>query len=368
MLAYIARVIFRTEFMALINFQQKEIVVKIVYYGPAFSGKTTNVRKLHDLIPSKLVGNMTTLDTDDERTLFFDYFPIKAGAIGRYKLKLQIYSVPGQAHYRATRKMVLQNADGVVFVADSQASEIEHNIVAFQDMEENLRSYGVDMESFPIVIQYNKRDLRNVLPTDFLDRKLNLRGYPYCEGISLEGKGVMEAFNGIVELVTRRLKNELGRTEDGQALDGDFFQPLGTEHDDEQMVGELVHRIADLGEHGEADLRDALSAVGDPPASASAGLKSGGLQQAALPQELTLVKIDEPEPGVYRFELKGAGEQTLRVNLRRDQIVPWTQKWLTLPPPPTLPPTSVTQPHPLLLPTIFVWLAFLTLAIVLLGR
>lgn len=367
MLAYIASVLEWTEFMALINFQQKEIVVKIVYYGPAFSGKTTNVRKLHDLIPSKLVGNMTTLDTDDERTLFFDYFPIKAGAIGRYKLKLQIYSVPGQAHYRATRKMVLQNADGVVFVADSQASEIEHNIVAFQDMEENLRSYGVDMESFPIVIQYNKRDLRNVLPTDFLDRKLNLRGYPYCEGISLEGKGVMEAFNGIVELVTRRLKNELGRTEEGQALDGDFFQPLGPESDEEQLVGELVHRIADLGEHGEADLREALSAVGEMPTPSPAGLKSGA-QQSSLPHELTLIKVEEPEPGIYRLELKGSGEQQMRVTLRRDQLEAWTSRWLSLPMPQTPPPPPVTQTHPLLLPVAFVWLAVLTLAIVLLGR
>lgn len=341
--------------MALINFQQKEIVVKVVYYGPAFSGKTTNVRKLHDLIPTKLVGNLTTLDTDDERTLFFDYFPIKAGAIGRYKLKLQILSVPGQIHYRSTRKMVLQNADGVVFVADSQASEIEHNIVSFQDMEENLRSYGVDMESFPIVIQYNKRDLKNVLPTDFLDRKLNLRGYPYCEGVALEGKGVMEAFNGIVELVTRRLKNELGRTEDGQALDGEFFQPLGTEADDEQMVGELVHRIADLGEHGEADLREALTAVGEDP-NAGAQVKTG-LQMPALSGDFQLVRLEEPEPGTLRLELRGPLESSLRVNLRREQL---DRLLPPLPPPP--PPTAI-GPHPLLMPSIFIWLAILTLVI-----
>lgn len=344
--------------MALINFQQKEIVVKVVYYGPAFSGKTTNVRKLHDLIPNKLVGNMTTLDTDDERTLFFDYFPIKAGAIGRYKLKLQIYSVPGQAHYRATRKMVLQNADGVVFVADSQASEIEHNIVAFQDLEENLRSYGVDMEAFPIVIQYNKRDLKNVLPTDFLDRKLNLRGYPYCEGISLEGKGVMEAFNGIVELVTRRLRAELGRTEEGQALDGDFFQPLGNEADEEQMVGELVHRIADLGEHGEADLREALTAVGEVPTPSPAQARSP-LQQSGL--ELTLLRMEEPEVGVIRLELKGSADQQVRVTLRREQLERLMAPVLIPPPPPPL----VSPPHPLQVPAIFVWLAILTLVAVL---
>jgi hypothetical protein len=339
--------------MALINFQQKEIVVKIVYYGPAFSGKTTNVRKLHDLIPSKLVGSMATLDTDDERTLFFDYFPIKAGAIGRYKLKLQIYSVPGQAYYRATRKMVLQNADGVVFVADSQASEIEHNIVAFSDLEENLRSYGVDMESFPIVIQYNKRDLKNVLPTDFLDRKLNLRGYPYCEGVALEGRGVLEAFNGIVELVTRRLRNELSRTERGQPLDGTFFQPQAGEHDDEQAVSELVHRIADLGEHGEADLREALAAVGETP-SADASVKTTLPWASGL--ELQLQKLEEPQPGVVRAELKGTGDQTIQVNLRREQLE-WLIGPVILPPPP---PARPSGNGGILVPILFLWLTLIT--------
>ncbi len=304
--------------MALINFQQKEIVVKIVYFGPASSGKTTNLRKLHEHIPGKLVGELATLDTEDERTLFFDYFPIKAGAIGRYKLKLQIYSVPGQAYYRATRKMVLQNADGVVFVADSQAAEIEHNIVAFSDLEENLRGYGVDLETFPIVIQYNKRDLENVLPTEFLDRRLNLRGYPYCEGVAIQGKGVLEAFNGIVELVTRRLRSELSRSEQGQPLDGDFFQPLGDEQDDGEVVSNLVHRIADLGEHGERDLREALTAVGEVP------LEPPDLEAAlpapAGPVQITLRQLDEGADGAVIMTLEGPGNRNYSVTLPRDSL------------------------------------------------
>jgi signal recognition particle receptor subunit beta len=345
--------------MALINFQQKEIVVKVVYYGPAFSGKTTNVRKLHDQIPGKLVGNLAALDTDDERTLFFDYFPIKAGAIGRYKLKIQIYSVPGQAYYRSTRKMVLQNADGVIFVADSQASEIEHNIVAFSDLEENLRSYGVDMESFPIVIQYNKRDLKNVLPTEFLDRKLNLRGYPYTEAVSVEGKGVLEAFNGIVELVTRRLRNELSRTEKGLPLDGEFFQPLGGEHDDEAAVKDLVHRIADLGEHGEHDLKEALTAVGETP------VETGSPHKVALhwmtnSLEFNLQSIDEPAPGRLRVYLKGGGEQSVQIWLSRSQL----ETLLPAPPPAPAPPPG--SPNNNLVPFLFLWLAALTVTMLLL--
>jgi len=343
--------------MALINFQQKEIVVKIVYYGPAFSGKTTNVRKLHDLIPSKLVGSLATLDTDDERTLFFDYFPIKAGAIGRYKLKLQIYSVPGQAYYRSTRKMVLQNADGVVFVADSQASEIEHNIVAFSDLEENLRAYGVDMESFPIVIQYNKRDLKNILPTDFLDRKLNLRGYPYCEGSAVEGKGVLEAFNGIVELVTRRLRSELSRTESGQPLDGTFFQPQGGEQE-ESAVSELVHQIADLGEHGEVDLREALSAVGESPGEDPSG--AAELLAAGEPLHLELSGLDKLDGNGVHVHLKGTHDQQVHVSLPRDFLDRIIKPSITPPTAPQLPSRPDKMDY-----VVFFWLMIITVLLIL---
>ncbi len=345
--------------MALINFQQKEIVVKIVYFGPASSGKTTNLRKLHEHIPAKLVGELATLDTEDERTLFFDYFPIKAGAIGRYKLKLQIYSVPGQAYYRATRKMVLQNADGVVFVADSQASEIEHNIVAFSDLEENLRSYGVDLETFPIVIQYNKRDLDNVLPTDFLDRKLNLRGYPYCEAVAIEGKGVLEAFNGIVELVTRRLRSELSRSEQGQPLDGAFFQPLGDEQDDEEVVSNLVHRIADLGEHGERDLQEALAAVGEVP------LAPEELREAdtSLPTALALSDIEETESGAFDLTLNTPEGHALHVSIPRDRLEQLIRPFL----PEARPEAPVVRykSHAWFLMFLLVWLCLLTAGVVL---
>ena len=347
--------------MALINFQQKEIVVKIVYFGPASSGKTTNLHKLHEHIPSKLVGDLATLDTEDERTLFFDYFPIEAGAIGRYKLKLQIYSVPGQAYYRATRKMVLQNADGVVFIADSQASEIEHNIVAFSDLEENLRSYGVDLETFPIVIQYNKRDLENVLPTDFLDRKLNLRGYPYCEGVAIEGKGVLEAFNGIVELVTRRLRSELSRSEQGQPLDGDFFQPLGDEQDDEEVVSNLVHRIADLGEHGERDLQEALAAVGEVPLEPEEPGPSRPVSQG--PVGVALKQVGQTESGAFALTFGSSEGHDIHVSLPRDRLEHLVRA--VVPPPEPKEPARPQKSHAWFMMILFFWLVALTAWIVL---
>lgn len=354
--------------MALINFQQKEIIVKIVYYGPSFSGKTTNIKKLHELIPNKLIGDLTTLDTDDERTLFFDYFPVKAGAIGRYKLKLQIYSIPGQAYYRATRRMVLQNADGVVFVADSQSTEIEHNIVAFSDLEENLKSYISDIENFPIVIQYNKRDLKNSLPTDFLDRKLNLRGYPYCEGVATEGKGVLEAFNGIVELVTRRLRTELSRTEKGQPLDGSFFQPLTGEYQNEQAVSDLFHKISDLGEHGEADLKDALSTLGEAfvePLEHSNQERSSKNSNTSLgnqssPLDVNLQKIEDLQNGFFRLDMT-TNNNNIRLVIKKEQFSVFINQLVTKQPIKQIVQTSEAKLPEKLMPVVFIWLGVVTI-------
>lgn len=359
--------------MALINFQQREIAVKIVYYGPAFSGKTTNVRKLHELIPNRLVGNLTSLDTEDERTLFFDYFPVKAGAIGKYKLKLQIYSVPGQVHYRATRRIVLKDADGVVFVADSQSQEMEHNIASLRDMEDNLKTYGVNLDEFPMVLQYNKRDVAGAISVDQLDRRLNSRGSPYCEAVATDGRGVLEAFNGIVELVTKRLRTELSRSEGGQPMDPALLkQSSSVEMDAAQSVRDMAARVAALGEHGEADLTDMLARLGmDTQAFTNQSTVSQVTSTEARPNvankpvnipDLTLKRLEELPDGSIRAEFRGPSQEVrLRLVFRREQLAG------LIPPAPTPDGQGGIGVPPWLLIIVFVWLAVITVFALLRG-
>ena len=159
--------------MATINYAAKEISVKIVYYGPALSGKTTNLQIIHRKIPVDSRSDMVSLATETDRTLFFDFLPLDLGTIKGFKIKFQLYTVPGQVYYNATRKLVLRGVDGIAFIADSAADKLEENLESFQNMEDNLIEYGYKRETIPIIIQYNKRDLPNTLPTDEIDTKLN---------------------------------------------------------------------------------------------------------------------------------------------------------------------------------------------------
>src|SRR5512137_2958090 len=162
--------------MAIINQATKELQVKIVYYGPAKSGKTTNLEQVHANVQvpdAAAKGKMTSLATSSDRTLFFDFFPIEAVAIKGFKTKFSLFTVPGQVIYNATRQLVLRGVDGIVFVADSQYDKMEENVATLKHMEENLNSLNVDLAEIPYVIQYNKRDLPNVAPVDYLDYLLN---------------------------------------------------------------------------------------------------------------------------------------------------------------------------------------------------
>ena len=193
--------------MSIVNYATREITCKIVYYGAGRSGKTTNLQYIYAQVPPDRKGNMVSLATQTDRTLFFDFLPLDLGTISGFSTRLQLYTVPGQVYYQATRKLVLQGADGVVFVGDSQARQLEENIESLQDLHGNLAEHGMDARTVPLVLQYNKRDLPAELlaRADELRDTLNFRGVPDFEADALHGPGVFETLRGISELVLKKL-------------------------------------------------------------------------------------------------------------------------------------------------------------------
>ena len=193
--------------MSLVNYATREITCKIVYYGPGRSGKTTNLHYIYEQVPRDRKGRMVSLATQTDRTLFFDFLPLDLGMISGFTTRFQLYTVPGQVYYQTTRKLVLQGADGVVFVADSQARQLQENIESLQDLHANLAEHGVDTRGVPLVLQYNKQDLPPdmILGVPALEDALNFRGVPSFAGDALHGTGVFETLRGISELVLRRL-------------------------------------------------------------------------------------------------------------------------------------------------------------------
>lgn len=196
--------------MSLVNFTSREITCKIVYYGPGRSGKTTNLQYIYGNVPEERRGKMVSLATTTERTLFFDFLPLDLGSISGFTTRFQLYTVPGQIYYAATRKLVLQGADGVVFVVDSQARQLDENINSLRDLQENLIGEGVDIRTLPIVLQYNKQDLPKdlILTQEELDQVINFRGYPSFTADARGGKGVFETLKRVSEEVLRRLAAE----------------------------------------------------------------------------------------------------------------------------------------------------------------
>lgn len=175
-----------------INYQDKEIVFKIVYYGPGLSGKTTNLVHIHRALDKDQRGDIVILDTHEERTLFFDFFPLELGRIEGYAVRFNMYTVPGQVYYEASRRLILDGADGVVFVADSLDSRLDENLESFHMLQANLESFGLEWTAYPIVLQYNKRDLPNPLPLGTIENRLGLNGVPVFEAVATTGKGVFE--------------------------------------------------------------------------------------------------------------------------------------------------------------------------------
>ncbi len=196
--------------MVLFNAATKELTAKIVYYGPGLCGKTTNLQHVYDTLPGDGRGKMLSLATQTDRTLFFDFLPIDLGTIRGMKTRIQLYTVPGQVFYDATRKLVLRGADAVVFVADSQAPALESNKESFQNLIVNLKDQGADLAKIPHVIQWNKRDTPNALPIEVLEREVNMFGVPTFPACAMRGEGVRETLTGVAKLVLKSLAERYG--------------------------------------------------------------------------------------------------------------------------------------------------------------
>jgi signal recognition particle receptor subunit beta len=202
--------------MVFLNYTTMQMTAKIVYYGPGLCGKTTNLRHIHAKTAPNSRGEMVSLETEADRTLFFDLLPLDVGMIGGMKVRLQLYTVPGQVFYNATRRLVLKGADGVVFVADSQLPAVEPNEESLASLRQNLEELGSDPRSLPLVFQYNKRDLRNILPVERLQQSLNPGGVPSFEAAAIHGVGVFETLK---EISRRSLATVRARLE-SEAKDG----------------------------------------------------------------------------------------------------------------------------------------------------
>jgi len=196
--------------MVLFNYALKELTAKIVYYGPGLSGKTTNLQYIYEELPIKNKGRMLTLATETDRTLYFDFLPVDAGIVRGIKTRIQLYTVPGQVFYNATRQMVLKGADGVVFVADSQAHTMEGNQESLTNLRENLLAHDLRIEELPLVLQYNKRDLPNILNVDDMNDILNALNAPFYEAVALEGIGVEDTLKAIGNLVLKSVIDKYG--------------------------------------------------------------------------------------------------------------------------------------------------------------
>ena len=194
--------------MALFNYATKEITLKIVYYGPGLSGKTTNLQYLHSILNPENKGRLLSLSTEADRTLFFDFLPVELGKIRDFSIRFQLYTVPGQVRYNATRKVVLKGADAVVFVADSQRDMREQNIESFENMRENLLSNNINPDEVPIVLQYNKRDLGNIASVEELDADLNHNQYHFVESSAISGTGVEDSFRLITRLLLKHISKK----------------------------------------------------------------------------------------------------------------------------------------------------------------
>ncbi len=191
-----------------LDFKSRELTVKLVYYGPALSGKTTNLQAIHRLMTDDNRGRLMTLETQDDRTLFFDLLPLTFRSAAGIQVRIKLFTVPGQVIHNATRRLVLQGADGVAFIADSQKKETRANAEAFKDLQENLKENGLDIGTIPLVIQFNKRDLPDIRTDEEINKLAKKGKEPVFKASALAGDGVLETLLGLIKVTWTKLEQE----------------------------------------------------------------------------------------------------------------------------------------------------------------
>jgi len=200
--------------MSFVNYHTKEINCKIVYYGPGLGGKTTNIQYVYQKTSGENKGQIISLNTENERTLFFDFLPLGLGDIRGFKTRFHLYTVPGQVFYEASRKLILRGVDGIIFVADSQVEKMEANIESLKGLEKNLREQGYVIDKLPIIMQWNKRDLPNTTPEEEMQKELNKWNFPSYSATATSGKGVFDALKAVSKMVLMNLRGGLTKREE----------------------------------------------------------------------------------------------------------------------------------------------------------
>jgi signal recognition particle receptor subunit beta len=269
------------------NYTTMQMTAKIVYYGPGLCGKTTNLQAIHNRTAPQSRGEMVSLETETDRTLFFDLLPLEVGVIGGMKVRLQLYTVPGQVFYNATRKLVLKGVDGVVFVADSQKIALDANMESLANLRTNLSELGLTTEQVPIVFQYNKRDIRNILPVDALEKELNPEGARHFEAAALHGVGVFETLKAISRVAIGSVRKKLS---------GEEARPAASS-------GAVLPTLESLG----------------PPAAAASGTSSDSAIESLVtgPDELGGVEFAQEDTAKHVIPVKTKAEPDIQRELEK---------------------------------------------------